>query len=162
MGGEHTPEEFVRAAAQDGMAEVELGKLALQKTQNEQVRSFADRMIKDHSKANAELASIAKQSNLTVPTEPGAQHKAMMQQLRGKSGAEFDAAYSKHMVEDHNKAVELFRMASTMDGFDKELQSFAKKTLPTLEEHRKQAKSLAAAHGGKKMSSGEGSDSSSH
>ena len=53
------PSIFVNQAAQDGMTEVAVGKAALARSQDPSVRSFAQRMVNDHGKANAELASIA-------------------------------------------------------------------------------------------------------
>jgi putative membrane protein len=134
------PASFVKHAAQDGLAEVELGQLALSKSQNADVRKFAQRMVQDHGKANSELTAIATRKQLEVPKKPGAEHQATTQELRGKSGAEFDAAYAQHMAMDHGKAVALFESAS--QGKDDELAAFAKKTLPTLEEHKNMADDL--------------------
>jgi putative membrane protein len=135
-----TPKTFVTKAAQDGMTEVELGKLALGKAQSAEVKEFADRMVKDHGKANMELETIAKSKSLQVPKKLDAQHQSMVDELSGKSGAEFDSAYSQHMAVAHRKAVALFESASRLD--DGELAAFAKKTLPTLKEHKQMADSL--------------------
>jgi putative membrane protein len=134
------PATFVKKAALDGMTEVELGKVAASKAQDSKVREFAQRMVADHSKANTELESIAKAKSLSLPTELDAEHKSMVQMLSSKSGAAFDAAYSEHMNADHKKAIALFEGAS--QGSDAELASFAKKTLPTLKEHKKMAEAL--------------------
>lgn len=138
--GKSDPQSFVQNAAQDGMLEVELGKIAQQKSQNPQVQKFGARMVKDHGKANAELASIAKQQNLEVPTQLDRKHQKMVQEMRGKSGTEFDLAYAEHMAKDHSKAVDLFKEASRSD--DPQIAGFAKKTLPTLEEHKSLADSM--------------------
>jgi len=97
-------------------------------------------MVKDHGKANAELASIAKQQDLEVPTQLDPKHQKMVEEMRGKSGAEFDLAYAEHMARDHTKAIDLFKEASRED--DPQLASFAKNTLPTLKEHKSLADSL--------------------
>jgi putative membrane protein len=138
------PETFVKKAALDGMTEVELAKVALQQSKDEKVRAFAERMVADHGKANKELASVAKSKQIDVPMALDAEHQAMVQSLSGKSGAAFDAAYSEHMRADHAKAVALFEGASK--GTDTELATFAKKTLPTLQEHKKMADALAVMH----------------
>jgi putative membrane protein len=135
------PNTFVEKAGQDGMTEVQLGKLAQQKANDADVRSFGSRMVTDHGKANAELTSIAQKKGLKVPTKLDAEHSSMVEELSGKSGAEFDALYSHHMSEAHTKAISLFTDASK--GSDAELAAFAKKTLPTLQEHKKMADSLA-------------------
>jgi putative membrane protein len=134
------PSVFVKKAALDGMTEVELGKIALDKSQDPMVRKFAQRMITDHSKANQELTSLAKAKGLAAPTTLDAEHQAMVTKLKGEDGAAFDKAYCEHMVMDHNKAVALFESAAKTP--DSELAGFAKKTLPTLKEHRQMAESL--------------------
>jgi putative membrane protein len=140
MASAPSPSGFVNKAAVSGMAEVQLGKLALDKSQDADVRKFAERMVKDHGKANAELETIAKQKGMQVPKSLDSEHQQVVQELSGKSGAEFDASYAQHMVKDHDKAVALFEAASK--GGDAELAGFAQKTLPTLEEHQKMAKDL--------------------
>lgn len=140
MAAAESPQDFVRKAAQAGMTEVELGKLALEKSQNADVRNYAQRMVQDHGKNNAELESLAKSKNLEVPKALDSEHEAKVQQLGDKSGAAFDAAYAQHMAMDHDKAVALFEGASKAN--DAELAGFARKTLPVLEEHKQMAKSL--------------------
>jgi putative membrane protein len=136
------PGTFVKKAALDGMTEVEMGKIALEKSQNPKVREFAQRMITDHTKANKELAAAAKAKGLDVPMKLDAEHQSMVQSLASKSGAAFDAAYREHMTADHSKAVAMFEGASSSS--DSDLASLAKKTLPTLEEHKKLAEALPA------------------
>ena len=137
------PAMFVKEAAQGGMAEVELGKVAQSKSQDPKIKAFADRMVKDHGKANTELAEIAKGKGLDVPTSLDAKHQAMVKTLSGKSGAEFDAAYAQHMVKDHVEDIALFERATKNS--DSDLAAFAKKTLPTLKEHKQMADALPGA-----------------
>jgi putative membrane protein len=134
------PKTFVMKAAQDGMTEVEAGKVALMKSQDPTIRSFAKRMVDDHGKANAELASIAKAKGIDAPKELDAEHQAMLDTLSAKSGPEFDREYSQHMNMDHSKAIALFESASKTS--DPDLASFAKKTLPTLKQHKQLAEKL--------------------
>lgn len=134
------PAVFVEKAAQGGMAEVELGRLALLKSRDETVREFAQRMVNDHGKANAELATIAKTTGLEPPKNLDAEHQAQVKTLRAKEGADFDRAYSEHMNMDHSKAISLFESGAKSG--DAELAGFAKKTLPTLQEHKMMAKKL--------------------
>jgi len=134
------PSVFVEKAAQDGMTEVELGKVALAKSQNAEIRDFAQRMVADHGKANLELAALAKQKGIVAPKRLDAEHLAMVQEFEGKDGAGFDADYSRHMNMDHTKAIALFEAASKSD--DPDFAGFARKTLPTLQEHKKLAGQL--------------------
>jgi putative membrane protein len=140
-----TPETFVKTAAEDGMAEVGLAKLALKKSSNNDVKQFAQKMQKDHEQADEELAGIAKAKGLTLPPKPDAKQEAMLKSLSAKSGAAFDKEYADHMAKDHAQAVALFQAASKSS--DPELAAFAKKTLPTLEEHKQLADNLKASVG---------------
>jgi putative membrane protein len=133
--------EFAVEAANGGMAEVELAKLAQAKATNPKVKEFADMMIKDHSKANEELMALAKTKNITLPTTVGADQQSVMTDLQKKTGAEFDKGYVDAMVKDHDKDVSLFEKAST-DAKDAELKSFATKTLPTLKMHQQAIKAI--------------------
>jgi putative membrane protein len=129
---------FVSKAAQDGMTEVEVGKIALAKSQDPAIRGFAQKMVDDHSKANSELAAIAEAKGVTPPKKLDAEHQAMVNAL--KSAPDFDREYSQHMNMDHSKAIALFESASQAD--DPQLAAFAKKTLPTLKAHKQLAEKL--------------------
>ena len=131
---------FVSQAAQAGMTEVEVGKIALAKSSDPAIRGFAERMVTDHSKANAELAALAKTKGVMPPEKLDATHQAMVMSMQSASGAEFDREYSRHMNMDHSKAIALFEGAS--QAADQDMASFAKKTLPTLKEHKKLAEKL--------------------
>jgi putative membrane protein len=138
--------EFVAHAARDGIAEVELGKLASARAASEDVKQFARRMVDDHSKANDELKSLASSKNIPVPTDTDAEHKMLMDKLGKVSGAEFDRAFMDAMVTDHDHAVAKFRAFSER-GDDPELKKWAEKTLPTLQAHERMAKETAAKVG---------------
>ncbi len=126
-------EDFMHEAAQGGMAEVEMGKLAAQKAQNAEVKKFGQMMVTDHTKANEELKGIASKKSVPLPVDVGA-HKASMDKLNGLSGAEFDRAYVELMVADHEKTIALFQTQADR-GTDAEVKAFAAKTLPTLKKH---------------------------
>lgn len=132
---------FVREAAQSGLAEVRMGQLAQQNAESQAVKSFGERLVNDHSKANEELTRLATQKGLNVPTLMSTRDEQMLQHLSSLSGAEFDRACQKHAVEAHNKAVRTFKQAAKQSQ-DPEIQAFAQKTLPTLEEHLVMAKEL--------------------
>ncbi len=143
--GPLTSATFVEKAAQGGMTEVQASKLALQKSKNEDVKSFANHMVNDHTQASNDLKSVAGKSSLSVPADLDAYHKAAIAKLSSKSGAEFDRAYAEQMTKDHDKTVALFKNASDASGVNADLQAFAKKTLPTLEKHDQLAMQLNTA-----------------
>jgi len=147
-------------AAMGGMAEVELGQLASEKAQSDQVKQFAQRMVTDHGKANDELKSLAQSKNIALPTDPGAKHKATKDRLSKLSGAQFDRAYMQEMVNDHRKDVSDFEKESK-SGKDPEVKAWAAKTLPTLQEHYQMAQAAsrgAVGTSGTKSSSASDSD----
>ena len=137
---------FVNTVAVDGIAEVELGHLAMQKAKNPEVKQFAQRMVTDHSKANVELKQLASNKNVTLPAEPNAQQKADKDRLSKLSGAEFDREYMSLMANAHDKAVAAFE-DEARDGKEADVKTWATKTLPTLKEHQALAKQIAAKVG---------------
>ena len=141
-----TPHEFVTRASAAGLGEVELGKLALQKSEAADVRAFAQKMVEDHGKSGAELAALAKRKSLQVATQPNEAQRAALAQLRQKSGPQFDSAWTEQMTRDHDEAVLLFSAAGTLADEDKDLAEFARRTLPVLTEHQQLAAHLGKAH----------------
>lgn len=133
--------KFVMDAAKGGLMEVELGKVAAEKGNSPDVKQFGQRMVDDHSKANDQLKSIAEQKGVTLPTDLDAKDKAMKDKLSGLSGDQFDKMYMHHMVMDHKKDVAEFKKESN-SGKDNDVKNFASQTLPTLEDHLKQAQDV--------------------
>lgn len=136
--------KFMKEAAQGGMAEVVLGQLALEKASNADVKKFGQRMVDDHSKANDKLKQLASQKNIALPQDLNAKDKATKATLENLSGEQFDQAYMKDMVKDHKKDVSDFRRESKA-ARDPDVKQFAADTLPILEDHLKQAESIAPA-----------------
>jgi putative membrane protein len=134
------PAVFVQKAAQSGMTEIAAAKAALSKSQDPSIRSFAERMVKDHGKANEELSTLARSKGIDTPAALDAEHKATLDGMTSKTGAEFDRTYAQHMNMDHSKAIALFESAAKSS--DADLAGFAKKTLPTLREHKQLAEKL--------------------
>jgi len=138
--------KFAQEAAIGGMAEVEMGKLAVQKAQNDQVKQFGQRMIDDHSKAGDELKALASKENITLPTEIDAKHKATINKLSALSGAAFDHAYMSDMVKDHQHDVADFQKEAS-NGSNTDLKGWASKTLPTLQDHLRMAQETSKGIG---------------
>lgn len=126
--------KFATDAANGGLAEVALGKLALTKTSNASIKEFANMMVTDHGKANDELMTIAKAKNITLPAEPDSAHLKKADELSKKTGADFDKAYVDAMVDGHKKTLDLMN-DEAKDGKDAELKAFAAKTAPTVKMH---------------------------
>lgn len=126
--------KFATAAANGGMAEVALGKLALTKTANAKIKDFATMMVADHGKANDELMALAKSKNITLPATVDADHQKKMDDLTKLNGKDFDKAYVDAMVDGHKKTLDLMK-EEAKDGKDADLKAFAGKTAPVVQMH---------------------------
>lgn len=138
--GDHN---FAMNAAAGGMAEVKLGQLAQEKASSEAVKTFGKRMVDDHTKAGEKLKETAQSQSISLPAELKASDQAAYDRLSKLSGVEFDRAYMQMMVKDHEEDVMEFKKEAS-SGKNPALKSFAAETLPTLEDHLKQAKDVAA------------------
>lgn len=133
--------KFVVDAAKGGMAEVTLGQLAAQKATDPSVKDFAQRMVQDHQKANDELTKLAAQKGATLPADTASAEKSTTEHLNNLTGADFDKAYMDHMVKDHKKDVKEFEREAK-NAKDPDLQAWATKTLPILQDHLRMAESI--------------------
>lgn len=129
-----TAEQFVEVAGVSNLFEIETSKLALQQAEDAKVKTFAQQMIDDHTKATAELKTVAQKAGAKVPTALDAEHKKLLEDLRAQKGGDFDDDYIEAQVDAHEKAVALFGDYAK-SGDQAELKAFAAKTLPTLEMH---------------------------
>lgn len=128
-----SPESFLTDAAEGGMTEVELGKLAQTKTKDPEIKKFAQMLVEDHSKANSEVKSLAAKKNINLPTGMGS-HQSNYDKLKGLSGDEFDEEFVEDMVSDHEKDVSTFQKVA-QNSTDPDVKAFAAKTLPVLQKH---------------------------
>jgi putative membrane protein len=102
----NSDKDFVRDLAIAGMAEVELGKLAAEKSGNPEVKKFGQMMIDDHSKASDDLKAVTSKHGITPPTAVDDKHRKLRDDLAGKQGADFDREYMEAMVEGHDDVLE--------------------------------------------------------
>jgi putative membrane protein len=144
----HPDKHFLKEAAQGGEAEVTLGQMAAKQAANDDVKKFGQRMVDDHTKASDELKKLAASQGVTLPPEMDRKAKAVQQRLSQLSGAEFDRAYMKEMVKDHQKDVAAFEREARQ-GNDPDLKNWAAQTLPTLKEHLDLAQNTAEKVGAK-------------
>ena len=126
--------DFAVKAADGGMLEVELGKLALQNAASSRVKDFGQMMVDDHSKANAELKQTAMQKNITLPAAMSDKCQKMYADLSKKKGKDFDKAYMSAMVDDHKDDVDEFKKEAD-NGKDADLKSWAAGKVPVLQHH---------------------------
>jgi putative membrane protein len=135
MSGKKNPDsKFMMMAATSDMNEIGLSNQALSKSTNEDVKKLAQMMVDDHTRSSEELKPIAMSKNVMLPTEMDSKHKSAMQKMTGMSGRDFDMAYVKMMIKDHEKAVAMFQKQAN-NGKDADAKAFAAKTLPALQMH---------------------------
>ena len=137
-------EEFVKKVAISDMMEVQSSQLALSRSPDTDTKPFAEKMVKDHQQTSAELKGLVDTGKVkaTIPSALDAEHQKMLDDLKSKSGKDFDRAYDRMQVGAHEQAVALFEQYAR-DGDNPDLKSWAMKTLPHLQEHLAMAKRLS-------------------
>ncbi|MEW6704488.1 MAG: DUF4142 domain-containing protein [Pseudomonadota bacterium] len=141
----HADAAFMKKAAESGLAEVQASQLAATKATHTQVKSFAQQMVDDHTKANDELKALAGAKGVELPAEPSMAQKAKLKLLQGAEGADFDKRYARDFgVKAHEDTVSLFQKESRRSK-DAEVKAWADKTLPKLQHHLEMAKDMAKA-----------------
>jgi putative membrane protein len=157
-------ERLMMQLAQANIAEINAGKLAEQKSNNDQVKSFAKKMVDDHTKALDDLKQIASSKGVTLPTEPDRQQMAMENKLSALSGEKFDAQYvDQSGSRAHRDTHRLLQRASSR-ATDPDLKSYATQVMATVESHQQLARdtsknlqSTSEGKSGGSMESGSGS-----
>ena len=137
--------QFLEKASQGGIAEIQLGKLALEKAATPAVKDFAQRMLVDHSKLADEIKQLASQKSVAIP-EMDDSSKALYDRLAKLSPADFDREYAAVMVNNHESDVAQFRR-ETQEGKDRDVREFANRAMPILENHWSMARQLKASVG---------------
>lgn len=133
--------DFMTKAASSNMLEIQSGQLAQEKGQMQEVKDFGQMMVTDHQKASEQMKQLAQQKNIVLPDSMSQEHMDKLQNLRDKTGNEFDQAYMDLMVSSHENTVSLFEDAAN-NIEDQEVKSFADATLPTLRQHLDRAKQI--------------------
>lgn len=141
-----TDEVFAKKAAAGGLTEVELGKLAQQNGDSQDVKDFGAKMVDDHGKANDNLKAVAAKNNLTIPDKPNTEQQTLIDKLGKETGKAFDAAYIRAMVKAHEGDKALFT-EEVATAKNPDLKQFASDTLEIVKEHLGMIQGIAEAHG---------------
>jgi putative membrane protein len=135
-------QEMMQDIAHANLAEIEVGKLALEKSKNEQVRKYAQRLIDDHTAAMKELEKLAQTKNASLPKETDIQHKAIATALQALSGETFDNQFIARVgVGDHERTHDLLQKTQKT-AQDKDLKAYAQKTLKVIDQHLAEARKM--------------------
>jgi putative membrane protein len=131
-------QDFAVNTAIAGMAEVQAGQMAEQKTKVKDVKEYAEMMVKDHTAAADKLKTIATQKNITLPQTLTPDVQKDLDNLQQETGKKFDKDYMAMMVSDHKKVIGAFENESK-NGSDADIRAFADSTLHTLRVHLEKA-----------------------
>ncbi len=147
LAADKSPDQsFYKKAAEGGISEVELGKLAQEKGQSQAVKNFGAMMVQDHTAANEKLKAVASSKGIDLPSSSGMSQMATKGKLEVLSGDTFDKSYIKSMVSDHEEDIREFE-TEAHSGQDPEAKAFAAATLPTLKAHLKKIRAIASTAG---------------
>jgi putative membrane protein len=133
---------FVKKALQGGMAEVQLGQLTLQKSNNDQIKQFAQRMIDDHTKLGEQMKPVAQQLGVSDPNGLSKKDKATMAKLQGLSGPAYDEAYIRNMVKDHKQDLSDFQTEAS-SGQDQTVKDAANQGSKVIAQHLQMIQQIA-------------------
>jgi putative membrane protein len=139
-----TDKDFLMQAYTACFADVKHSELAEKQATNDKVREFARQLVKDHTKTNEQFGALALTNKLAAITGLEKGDVDVHDRLAKLKGEDFDRAYIRQMVADHEKAVRLFE-GEVKSGTDAKLKEFAEKTLPMLRDQLKQAREIAKA-----------------
>jgi putative membrane protein len=132
---------FAEKAATTGLYEVQAARIAEQRSRNPAVDRFAEQMIRDHGKNNAELKTVAARVGVRLPARLDAQHAGLIAQLRAANVRDFNSTYAGQQVQGHQDAAALLT-SYAQHGDNARLKQFARKTLPVVEHHLEMAEGL--------------------
>jgi putative membrane protein len=133
--------KFLMNAVTSGMMQVDAGNVAIANSSSKEIRDFAQMIVSDHTAANDELYSVAATKNAILPSGLSGSERQHINDMKNMKGNDFDDHYKKMMVDEHQKAVDMFEDASKNCN-DADLKAWAAKTLPRLKSHLDAAKAL--------------------
>jgi len=135
-------QQFIKRAAESSMYEIAVAKLAIEKANNDRIKSMANLLLDDHRRANDRLAQIAA-GRASMPASVPADKQSVIERLSKASGAEFDRQFLQTVgIQAHQSDVEMFERAQR-EVQDPALKEFVQATLPTLKHHLSSAQDLA-------------------
>ena len=135
--------EFLKNAAELGVTEVELGKLAVERATSAELKALGARLVTDHTASNDELVALAVKKGVEMKLEPTSVQKKMLADFKAKVGAEFDKELMEHVRKDHEKGLRTFADAAA-DSKDADIKAFAMKNVAVMKEHHNLATGHAA------------------
>lgn len=135
-------EKALKDMAQANINEIAAAKIALNKAESSDVKAFAQKLVDDHGDALTKVQTVAKQKDVTLPTEPDAQHKAMADKLEKESGDAFDKMYMENAGTKDHKMVLSKLQSDAKNIKDPDVKALADAHTPVVEQHLKSAEQM--------------------
>ncbi|MDM5179620.1 DUF4142 domain-containing protein [Massilia sp. DJPM01] len=146
--------KIVTDLAMANMAEIEVARTAQGKSQDDQVKKYAQQMIDDHTKALGEVRQLAQTKGITLPATLDRAHKARAGKLAALSGAAFDRAYiAQAGVAEHKKTHGMLARAQGR-AKDADIKALLTRMTPTVDQHLHAAQDLHGNQNSAKGNSG--------
>lgn len=136
-------QSFVDFAAQTDMLEAHLGQMAQDQAKKDDVKSYGQMLVTDHTNDYNQLTAAASKAGDTVPKGIDAAGNRMIRSLEHLKGTHFDRTYLRDMVRGHEAAIKKYN-DEIKNGKSNDIKSYAQQALPTLEKHLKDAQALEA------------------
>jgi putative membrane protein len=138
-------QSFLRKTLEDDMAQEQMGQLAAQKSQSDDVKQFGQKMAQIHEQLTNQLMPVAKKLGVDEPKNPSKKDRQEIEKMQALSGPEFDAAFIRAMLHDQQEDLKGFKSAAN-GAQDPNVQQLAKMDEPVLSQHLQVLQQLAQAH----------------
>lgn len=138
--------DFASKATASNNFEIQAANIALVKSQDQNIKQYAQMIVDDHTAAGNELATLVKNKNWQLSTPDNQNYTQLIDQLNNADAASFDRTYGDLMVKSHQDAITLFKDASTGTATtDADLRKFATDKIPSFQKHLDQLKNMQPA-----------------
>ena len=142
-----TDPQIAHIAYTAGQIDIEAAKLALDKSKNSAVRSFAEGMVRDHTAVNEKALALVKK--LKVTPQDNDTSKSLMKQAAEKkaqlsklNGAQFDKAYAENEVAFHKTVNGALQTVLIPSASNAELKDLLQTGLKVFQGHQQHAETL--------------------
>jgi len=139
----NSDDQFLKDQVAGNQDEIEVAKLAKNKSTDKEIKSIAQYLVEEHSKALDKLRKMASAKNLTVVSAASDEAKSTISSLESKKANEFDKAWCEKLIDKHKSTISKYESAATSVS-NNDLKSFINETLPKLRMHLDK---LMAYHG---------------
>jgi putative membrane protein len=138
-------QSFIHKTMEDDVAQEQMGQLAAQKSQSDDVKQFGQKMAQIHEQLTNQLMPVAKKLGVDEPKQPSKKDRQEIEKMQSLSGPDFDAAFIKAMLKDQQDDLKGFQNEA-QGAQDPNIQQLAKMDEPVLNQHLQILQKIAQAH----------------